>query len=143
MGGAMQMYQQHAPCGSKFSIRFMSFTKEDFVFIKKKWGKIAHCKSDIWSSLRTRSKSNIVNRRKFKQQNCQHTNEARLDIRVCGVWERRQQPFLRVSDPNSCRYLDKSLKECHIMNELEKTRAYNERISQIEHDSFTPSVFSV
>ena len=35
MGGAMQMYQQYAPCGSKFSIRFMSFTKEDFVFIKK------------------------------------------------------------------------------------------------------------
>ena len=35
----MQMYQQHAPCGSKFSIRFMSFTKEDFVFIKKKMRK--------------------------------------------------------------------------------------------------------
>ena len=35
------------------------------------------------------------------------TNEARLDIRAPGVWERGQQAFLdlRVFDPNACLYL--------------------------------------
>ena len=56
-------------------------------------------------------------------------NEARLDIRACGVWERGQQAFLdlRVFDPNACRYL-KLLQHCHLMNEQEKKRSYNERV---------------
>ena len=58
------------------------------------------------------------------------TNEARLDNRACGVWERGQQVFLdlRVFDPNACRYLNKSLQQCHMMNEQKKKRAYNERV---------------
>ena len=39
------------------------------------------------------------------------TNDARLDIRARGIWERGQQAFLdlRVFDPNACRYFNKSL----------------------------------
>ena len=53
------------------------------------------------------------------------TNEVRLDIRADGVGERVQQVFLdlRVSDPNACRYLNKPLQQCHLMNEQEKERA--------------------
>ena len=42
------------------------------------------------------------------------TNEARLDIRTCGVWERGQQAFLdlKVFHPNACRYINKSLQQC-------------------------------
>ena len=50
------------------------------------------------------------------------TNEARLDIRACGVWERGQQAFLdlRFFDPNACRYLNKLLQQCsRVMNEQE------------------------
>ena len=50
---------------------------------------------------------------------------------------------LRVSDPNACRYLNKSLQQRHVMNEKEKKRAYNERVLQIEHGTFTPLVFSI
>ena len=47
------------------------------------------------------------------------TNEARLDIRARGVWERGQKGFLdlRVFDPNACCCLNKSLQQCHVMNE--------------------------
>ena len=73
------------------------------------------------------------------------TNEARLGIRARGVWEQEQQAFLdlRVFDPNACRYLNKSLQQCHVMNEQENKKAYNERVLQIEHGRFTPLVFSI
>ena len=53
------------------------------------------------------------------------TNEARLDIRARGVWEQEQQAFLdlRIFDPNACRYLNKSLQQCHVMNEQEKKKS--------------------
>ena len=41
---------------------------------------------------------------------------------------------LRVFDRNGCHCLNKSLQGCDIMNEQEKTRAYNKKISEIEHD---------
>ena len=71
--------------------------------------------------------------------------EARLDIRARGVWEREQQIFLdlRVFDPNACRHLNKALQQCHVMNQQEKKRGYNERVLQIEHGTFTPLFFSI
>ena len=73
------------------------------------------------------------------------TNEARLDIRARGVWERGQQAFLhlRVFDPNTCRYLKKLLQLCHIKSKQEKKRAYNERVLQIEHGTFIPLLFLI
>ena len=62
-----------------------------------------------------------------------------------GFWERGQQAFfdLWVFNPNACCYHNKSLQECYVMNEQEKKRAYNERILQVDHGTFTPLVFSV
>ena len=37
----------------------------------------------------------------------------------------------------------KSLQQCHVMNDHEKKRAYNERILQIEHGTFIPMRFSI
>ena len=47
------------------------------------------------------------------------TTEARLDIRARGFWEREQQAFLdvRVFDSNAYRYRNKSLQQCHVINE--------------------------
>ena len=49
-------------------------------------------------------------------------NEARLDIRASGIWGRGQQAFLylRVFDPNACRYLNKLLQRCHVMHEQKR-----------------------
>ena len=47
------------------------------------------------------------------------TNEARLEIRTRGVWEKEQQIFLdlRIFDAHARRYLNKSLQQCHVMIE--------------------------
>ena len=81
----------------------------------------------------------------FGSRTANTTNEARLDIRARGVWERGQQLFLdlRVFDPNTCPYCNKSLQQCHVMKEQEKKRIDNERVLQLEHDMFTQSVFPV
>ena len=73
------------------------------------------------------------------------SNEVRLDVRARGFWERGQQAFfdLRVFDPNTCRYLNKSLQHCHVINENEKKRTYNERVLQIDHGTFTPCDFDI
>ena len=73
------------------------------------------------------------------------TNEARLDIRARGVWQRGQQLFLdlRIFDPNTCPYRDKSLQQCHVTKEQEKKRTDTERVLQLEHDMFTQLVFPV
>ena len=74
-----------------------------------------------------------------------NSNEARVDIRNRGFWEWGRQAFfdIRVFDPNTCRYRNKSLQQCHVMTELENKPAYNGRILQIEHCTFTSLVFSI
>ena len=76
----------------------------------------------------------------LSNRNANRSNEVRLDVRARGFWERGQQAFfdLRVFDPNTCRYLNKSLQHCHVINENEKKRTYNERVLQIDHGTFTP-----
>ena len=65
--------------------------------------------------------------------------------RARGFWERGQQAFfhIRVFDPNACRYLNKSLQQCHAMNEHKKERLYNERVLKVDHGTFTPLEFSI
>ena len=60
-------------------------------------------------------------------------------------WSRdRQRSFfdVRVFNPLSPTYHNTSLAQCFRRNELEKRRAYDERIREIEHGSFSPLVFS-
>ena len=45
-------------------------------------------------------------------------------------------------NPNTCRYLNKSLQYCQVVNKNEKKSAYNERVLHIDHGTFTPLVFS-
>ena len=47
------------------------------------------------------------------------SNEARLDIRTQGFWERGQQAFfnIRVFDPNSCKYISKQISATMPCNE--------------------------
>ena len=92
---------------------------------------------------RNRAKINTVNWQRVRRRTANTTNEVRLDIKAHGIWERAQQVFLdlRAFDPDACRYLNKSLQKCHVMNDQEKKRAYNERVFQMEHGTFTPLFF--
>ena len=53
-------------------------------------------------------------------------NEERLDIRARGFWIQGQQAFLyvRVFDPNACRYSNSSLSLCYTTNEKENDVMY-------------------
>ena len=70
---------------------------------------------------------------------------ARLDIVADNFWGRdRQHAFfdVRVFNPFAQSHRNTSLPQCYRRNELEKKRAYDERVREIEHGSFSPLVFS-
>ena len=72
------------------------------------------------------------------------TDEARLDVSARGFWVTGQTAFfdVRVFNPLAKRYVALNPQRCYEMNECEKKRAYNERLLEIEHGSFTPLVFA-
>ena len=72
------------------------------------------------------------------------TDEALCDVSARDVWSAGQFAFLdvRVFNPNANRYVKQSLKKTYKINEKEKKGAYNERVQEIEHGSFTPIVMS-
>ena len=71
-------------------------------------------------------------------------NEVRLDVRARGFWQSGQMAFfdVRVFNPNARRYAKQELSKTYQLNEKEKKCFYNERIMQVEHDTFTPLVMS-
>ena len=75
-----------------------------------------------------------------------NTNDgARLDVNARSFWITGQEAFfdVRVFDSNASRYQSKSLKQCFVVNELEKKRLYNRRILEVEHASFPPITFII
>ena len=72
-------------------------------------------------------------------------DEARLDS-AQGFWgERRQDAFfdIRVFNPHAPSNRHTSPTACYKEHEKEKRRAYNQRVREIEHGTFTPLVFAV
>ena len=125
----------------------MSCEKGGFVSIRHDDQRdlIANMLSEVCKDIEIEPKLTPLTGEELDSRTANTTNEARLDIRARGVWERGQEALLdlRVFDPKACRYLNKSLQQCHVMNEQEKKRAYNERVLQIEHGKFTPLVFLI
>ena len=81
----------------------------------------------------------------FKHRIANREDSARLDIIAQSFWGRdRQCAFfdLRVFNTfaQSCR--NTPLGQCYRYNELDKWRAYNERVREVEHWTFSPLVFS-
>ncbi len=75
-----------------------------------------------------------------------NSNEgARLDIAVNGFWGGRyEKTFLdvRVFNPHAPSNSNTSINNCYRKHEKEKKRAYEQRILEVEHASFTPIVLS-
>ena len=72
-------------------------------------------------------------------------DEARPDIRARGIWRNGQNAFfdVRVTNLNCSSQNDQPAKKIYAKHEAEKKRAYNERVMQVEHGSFTPLIYSV
>ncbi len=68
----------------------------------------------------------------------------RLNIVAESFWGKdRQRAFfdVRVFNLFAQTYHDTPLAQCYRRNEMEKSRAYDERVREIEHGSFSPLVF--
>ena len=136
------------PCGSEFDIQHsMSCKKDGFIYIlyNDLRDLTVNMMSVVCENTEIEPKLTPLSGEELQCRTSNNSNEARVDIRTQDFWEQRQRAFfdLRVFDPNACRYRNKSLQQCHVMNEQEKKRAYNERILPIDHGTFTHLVFSV
>ena len=76
--------------------------------------------------------------------NANSEDEARLDIATRGFWQECEMAFfdVRVFNPFAKSHLARNLNAVFRSNESAKKTAYNSRVIQIEHGSFTPLVFS-
>ena len=74
--------------------------------------------------------------------NCR--DDARADIHARGFWGRRQGAFfdIRVFHPNAPSYRRTQVGSLFRRHELDKKRAYADRVRSVESASFTPLVFS-
>ena len=73
------------------------------------------------------------------------TDGARLDIAANGFWGGRyERTFLdvRVFNPYAPSNRQTTIDKCFRKHEMEKKRAYEQRVREIEHASFTPLVLS-
>ncbi len=72
-------------------------------------------------------------------------DEARLDIRASGFWGGRfERAFfdVRVFNPKAPTNRNPTMASTYARHEKEKRRNYQQRVTEIEHASFTPLVFS-
>ena len=72
-------------------------------------------------------------------------DSARLDVRARGFWGLPQQDAyfdVCVFNPNSPSYRGLELTTCYRRQERGKQRAYEQRVREVEHGSFTPLVFN-
>ena len=101
--------------------------------------------SGVCHSVGTEPSFQSVTGEQFEHRTTNREDGARLDIVAQNLWGRnRQRAFfdVRVFNPYAPSYQSSTLAQCYWKNELEKKRAYEERVREIEHGSFLPSVFS-
>ena len=73
------------------------------------------------------------------------TDGARVDIQTTGFWgDWKERAFVdvKVFNPFAKSYRDTSLTKCYKRCEQQKKSAYEERIREVEHGSFTPLFIS-
>ena len=135
-------------CGSKMDTQHaMCCKKGGFVTLRHNDVRdlTANLLNEVCNNVNIEPQLLPVTGERFNNRTANVSNEARVDIKSRGFWVRGQQAFfdVRVFGPNAKRYLHKALPQCYIQNEKEKKRQYNEIILEIDHDSFTPLVFSI
>ena len=86
-----------------------------------------------------------VTTEQFRHRTANKEDGARLDVSAQSFWSSdRQQAFfdVRVFNPFAQCHRNSSLTQCYRKNEQEKKRAYDERVREVEHGSFSPLVFT-
>ena len=138
----------HCVCGQHFTIEHaLSCSRGGFPSIRH--NEVRNITADLLSgvchSVGIEPSLQPVTGEQFDYRTANREDGARLDIVAQSFWGRdRQSAFfdVRVFNPYAPCYRSSSLAQCYRKNELEKKRAYEQRIREIEHGSFSPLVFS-
>ena len=71
-------------------------------------------------------------------------DEARLDVRARGFWRRGQNAYFDVcvTNASAASQVNQLLKSVLIKHEREKKAKYNQRVTNIEHGTLTPLIFT-
>lgn len=86
-----------------------------------------------------------LSQEQLKHRTANREDGARLDVVAESFWGRdRQRAFfdVRVFNPIAQSHRNTPLAQCYRQNEQEKKRAYEERVREVEHGTFSPLVFS-
>ena len=137
----------HCICGGQFTVEHaLSCSRGGFPSIRH--NEIRDIAADLLSeachSVGTEPELQHVTEEQLTHRSANREDGARLDIVATNFWGRdRQRAFfdVRVFNPSAQSYRDTSMPQCYRRNELEKKRAYDERVREIEHASFSPLVF--
>ena len=118
------------PCGSKFGRQHsMSCRKRAFVTIGHNDLRDLKAKilPEVCNDTKIEPKLVPLSGEDPNNRTVNISNEVRFNVRARGFWERGQQAFFdsRVLDHKACQYLNKSLQQCHVINENENKMAYN------------------
>ena len=108
-------------CSSNFDIQHsMNCKKGGFICIRHNDLRdlTANMMSEVCKDTEVEPKLTPLSGEELRDRTSNNSNKARVDIGTQGFWERGQQAFfgLRVFDPNACRYRNKSLPQCYVMN---------------------------
>ena len=138
----------HCICGRQFTVEHaLNCPRGGFPSIRH--NEIRNITADLLSevchSVGTEPNLQPVTEEQLTHRTANREDGARLDIVAESFWGRdRQCAFfdVRVFNPFAQSYRNTSLSQCYRRNEMEKKRAYDERVREIEHGSFSPLVFS-
>ena len=146
-GIPLKRLPSHCPCGSLFSVEHALNCKKGG-FISNRHNEIRRITADflkeVCIDVEEEPLLQEVTGEVFKSKTAKIEKDARLDISARGFWMRGQKVFcdVRVFNPLTKCHRTKTLAKVHEQNEKEKKVKYAARITQIEHGSFTPLVFS-
>ena len=136
-GWTLTRLPSNCECGNKFDVQHALSCKKGG-FVSWRHNHIRNIKSillkEVYKDVRVEPQFQQITG-EYLQRSTTAGNEVRLDISTRGFWQVGQMAFLdvRVFNPNAKRYANIELNE---INEKEKKKTYNERILQVEHESF-------
>lgn len=137
------------PCGKQFSVdHALSCPTGGYPTIRHNEIRdvTAHFLGNVCHDVQIEPKLQPLNGETFSKRCGTTDDEARLDIAANGFWGGRFQKTLfdvRVFNPTAPTYKSQAIPACYRRQEQEKKRKYEERVTRVEHASFTPIVFSV
>ena len=138
----------HCACGTNFSVdHALSCPKGGFPSIRHNEVRdiTAELLSEVCHDVEVEPHLQPLSDERFQQKTANTQDGARLDIAMNGFWGGRYEKCytdFRVFNPLAPSNSGTTLQSCYRKHEITKKRAYELRIREVEHSSFTPLVFS-